>query len=476
MHMRRYKRSFKNNFFIIFLIIVLCISVGYAAISRVLTINGNSEVIQNTWDIHFDNVQVKDGSIKADSIPVIDTTTKTSISFNVMLNLPGDFYEFTVDVINAGTIDAMLESITKTPDLSEAQAKYLNYIIEYENGEQLAAKQLVKKEEFVRLKVRVEYSKDLNAEDLPTTTETLNLAFSVNYVQADETGIVVTNNGAKIQPTANGSLDDIGTIVTIGTEQFYTIGTEGDNVKLLSMYNLYVGGSSYSGSWYAYGESATGMQNSNMIGKATGLNTYRGTTAFSNDTQKGTKYSDYNGSLAEVYVNAYKIKLKENFGIEVVEARLITKEELVSDKIGCTSSCEHAPSFIYSTSYWTGTASDSYYIWNVGSDGVISIIVYNSIFIGVRPVIVIPKSEIIIEPKLIEFTIEGTTYQAEEGMTWEEWVDSEYNNESYIIVNEQVYTSLGDKSITNGSDFISKDDIIDPNIQYSIYSDAYHGQ
>lgn len=32
---------------------------------------------------------------------------------------------------------------------------------------------------------------------------------------------------------------------------------------------------------------------------------------------------------------------------------------------------------------------------------------------------------------LISFTIDGTTYQAEEGMTWEEWVESEYNTGGY---------------------------------------------
>ena len=31
-----------------------------------------------------------------------------------------------------------------------------------------------------------------------------------------------------------GDINEIGTIVTIGDQQFYTIGTEGDNVKLLS--------------------------------------------------------------------------------------------------------------------------------------------------------------------------------------------------------------------------------------------------
>lgn len=35
---------------------------------------------------------------------------------------------------------------------------------------------------------------------------------------------------------------------------------------------------------------------------------------------------------------------------------------------------------------------------------------------------------------LITFTIDGTEYQAEEGMTWGEWCDSEYNTDGYVIV------------------------------------------
>lgn len=35
------------------------------------------------------------------------------------------------------------------------------------------------------------------------------------------------------------------------------------------------------------------------------------------------------------------------------------------------------------------------------------------------------------EDGLITFTIDGNEYQAEEGMTWEEWVDSEYNTDGW---------------------------------------------
>lgn len=36
-------------------------------------------------------------------------------------------------------------------------------------------------------------------------------------------------------------------------------------------------------------------------------------------------------------------------------------------------------------------------------------------------------------PTLITFTINSTTYQSEEGMTWAEWVESEYNTFGYYI-------------------------------------------
>ena len=191
-------RNSNKNIVLIMLMFLFCISVGYAAINRMLNITGSSEILKNTWDIYFENVQVVNGSVDA-TLPVIDAATKSTVNFNVVLNLPGDFYEFTVDVVNDGTIDAMIESITKTLELTEEQKKYMNYKLEYQNGEEINSKQLVEAGEFVRLKVRVEYRKDLTELDLPTTTQTLNLGFTLNYVQADYSGslISVKDNGIK---------------------------------------------------------------------------------------------------------------------------------------------------------------------------------------------------------------------------------------------------------------------------------------
>ena len=382
----------KNNkqdlYIFIIMIALIGLTIGYAALSSTLNINGKSSISKNTWDVYFDNVVVKGGSVEEVKIPTI--TDKTTVDFEVALNLPGDFYEFTVDVVNNGSIDAMIESIEKTPILTEAQAKYLSYTINYENGEQIATKQLVKKKESVRLKVKVELRTDIAPSDLPEIGDVLYLSFTTNYVQADESGVNVNNNGIKVKPVASGDINEIGTIVTIGTEQFYTIGTEGDNVKLLSMYNLYVGNVVNQGQTASPIENPTGMQDSTAKGyiEKNGERDYPfiGTTAFSDIS------CEYSGSIVEGYVNNYKYLLESNFEIEVIEARLITSDELTSQEIGCDYECFRSPyPWIYSTSYWSAEVFDDF-AYSVESVGRYSFGNYSSNwYSGVRPVILISK-------------------------------------------------------------------------------------
>lgn len=46
---------------------------------------------------------------------------------------------------------------------------------------------------------------------------------------------------------------------------------------------------------------------------------------------------------------------------------------------------------------------------------------------GVEPPLTIEEMIEALSVSLISFTIDGTTYQAKEGMTWVEWVNSDYN-------------------------------------------------
>ena len=372
----------------IILISIFSLSIVYAALSVTLNITGTADISAASWDVHLDNVNVNTQSVSGTAPTITGGTTAT---FSTKLEVPGDFYEFTIDVVNDGSIDAMIESVIKTPTLTEAQAKYLNYIIEYQNGESINTKQLVSKNSFVRLKVRVEFRKDITASDLPTTSETLNLSFTVNYVQSDGTASSVADNGV-YDPYK------IGNEKCFGSECFYIISSTEETVTMLAKYNLYVGGE-YNSSWTAYGEEATGKQNSNMLGYVRGQSIRKGTTKFSNTNYWSSTVSSYpayvydSNSTLYSYVENYKTYLS-TLGVTPIEARLITYEELES--LGCSgsdNSCSEAPEWVYATTYWSGSAYGTGLVWIVGSDGNFVGINYgNDGSFGVRPVITISKS------------------------------------------------------------------------------------
>lgn len=186
-----------NNLYLWLAIFTLVgITIGYAVLNTTLNINGKSNISKNTWDVYFDNIIIAEGSVEASAAPTI--SNKTTVDFEVQLNLPGDYYEFTVDVVNDGTIDAMVDGISKFPALSESQAKYLNYDITYENGQPIADKELVRKESSVKFKVRVELRKDIDPADLPEVGEVLNLKFTTDLVQADSTSVSYGGSGTNV--------------------------------------------------------------------------------------------------------------------------------------------------------------------------------------------------------------------------------------------------------------------------------------
>lgn len=72
---------------------------------------------------------------------------------------------------------------------------------------------------------------------------------------------------------------------------------------------------------------------------------------------------------------------------------------------------------------------------------------------------------------LITFTINGTSYQAEEGMTWGEWVNSSYNTGGFVINTGYENTIATDNTFSqlvygNGSGIYATTTIIAGN-QYS---------
>ena len=108
------KRKDDKYIILVFLFILLVIGIGYAYLTSNLSITGATNVAGNTWDIHFDNLNITNGSVTAITPATINPSDNTKISYTVLLNRPGDYYEFTVDMVNSGTLPGKVTLVELT--------------------------------------------------------------------------------------------------------------------------------------------------------------------------------------------------------------------------------------------------------------------------------------------------------------------------------------------------------------------------
>lgn len=77
--------------------------------------------------------------------------------------------------------------------------------------------------------------------------------------------------------------------------------------------------------------------------------------------------------------------------------------------------------------------------------------------------------------ELIDFTIGGTAYQAESGMTWGEWVESEYNTDGAHIDGVQIFAGAGKLIVSDTSNayaepYVAPEEVIVSGYAYKIHS------
>ena len=171
------------------LIFGVFIRVGYAFLSQDLTIGGLALASKNVWGISFAEDSIVEDTAHLDSCENTSECSKVlqrptiaqngkSINFGISFHEKDEYYEFTVDIVNNGTIDAMLDEIVKD-GLSE-NSNYLDFTVTYSDGMPIAQyDQLLKNGGRETLKVKVKCKSDLE-EDLNT-----NLGITANYVQAN---------------------------------------------------------------------------------------------------------------------------------------------------------------------------------------------------------------------------------------------------------------------------------------------------
>ena len=209
----------KDNIKILLFILVLGLGIGYAYINSNLNINGTAQINSANWDVHWANIQVRNGSVSGSNVVTQPTiSNQTTVNYSVILSKPGDFYEFTIDAVNGGVIDAMIDSMefkvngvtaNNTPD-------YLNYSITYTNGLPLEENHELLANTTETYKIRVEYNTDIELSQIPATNQTILLSFATVYRQATNAATPVDHSITRYSITVCDYDDLQNTAIKIG--------------------------------------------------------------------------------------------------------------------------------------------------------------------------------------------------------------------------------------------------------------------
>lgn len=427
------KKNKKNKTLLTVLILLLAITIGYAAIATTLKINGSADVKSARWNVYWDenSIAVTEGSVETsegNGARVTDAG-KTQIEYSVELSEPGDFYEFTVDAVNEGSLNAKIAPNGVKNNVYESDGttpknlpNYLGYTVKYaENDADVTAGDVLEAKKGntptrKKYKVRVWYKTDIDPSTLnDSTTETLRLVFEVDYVQGDKTQPQA--NPVRIISGEKGNLQP-GDIVGIGeTEDFYVISSDNSTngkTVLLSKYAIIVG--KFAENDIDPSTPGYGLQNeeaTKYIETTSGLD-YYGHVEFSEsaywDSDGNGLISQYNAngasydgnpypyvydSNSNVYQyisgeNGYVNRLKAMGAPSTITGRLLTYEEANNAK---TVEDEGNSIIFNNSTYWLGSAHGDNNVWSVPSGYIVSA-GYNDCGLGVRPVIEINTSDI----------------------------------------------------------------------------------
>ncbi|MCI8394066.1 MAG: hypothetical protein HFH86_01115 [Bacilli bacterium] len=178
-------------------IAVVGLTVGFAAFSSALTINGTSTIKSSSWQVRFENLSAvtKTGTATEVSAPTVNTNDTNIGDYDVTLTTPGDSISYTFDVANNGTFDAEVTTITiPTPTCTgnganaEIDAKNvcdnLNYTLTYEDGTAITATDAILAGQRKRLKLTLTYSNTVTAEKLASDDVAIsNLGITILYSQ-----------------------------------------------------------------------------------------------------------------------------------------------------------------------------------------------------------------------------------------------------------------------------------------------------
>lgn len=184
--MRSKINSKKKTMILVILLLCLGLGVGFAYLSQALKINTSANIAKTSWDVHFANPVVSEGSVgDGEVVPALDETNTTA-TVTIDLANPGEFYEYTLEVKNEGALNAMVSPTEpEEPVLTADQQKYLEYTVTYEDGAEINQYDQLAIGGTEKIKVMIRFKEDVTEEDLPTEATSVTFETTITYVQAD---------------------------------------------------------------------------------------------------------------------------------------------------------------------------------------------------------------------------------------------------------------------------------------------------
>ena len=103
-------RKIKILSLVALIVAVLGLGVAFAALSSQLTINGSAKAQAGSWNIHFAKTLDMPTQTTGNASFTEPTLSDTSIlGFKATVTKPGDSVTYYFDIVNSGTVDALIE-------------------------------------------------------------------------------------------------------------------------------------------------------------------------------------------------------------------------------------------------------------------------------------------------------------------------------------------------------------------------------
>ena len=167
--------------------VIIGLAVGYALLSRQLSINGTGGIASD-FNILFTDIQ--EGTMNGATTVNKQITDSTTATFTIDLDAPGSNGEYNITVENRGNIDAYVESINGINEANSADPIDIKFSIE-----DIKVNDKLKAKESKVFKVKVNW--DRSSTSIPDTNK--NLTLTINFAQ--DTG---NSSGTDTPPSTTG--------------------------------------------------------------------------------------------------------------------------------------------------------------------------------------------------------------------------------------------------------------------------------